>query len=301
MVKVDPKLKSDSASSFDSRNLTEVSETWPIRDQELLDMYVKEAMHFSPIILEDLEKLTASSLIKEVGSGIGMLSLLVGDKDFQVVSFEPESAGFSIMKKFRSALISVWLGAGKSRVEWIDQRYSAPTSNAGMADFIFAVNVIEHAPLWRELIAEIIESEKPDARLRLIYPNYIYPYEPHFQIPTLFSKRITRWAMAKRIEASAITDPGAFWDDLSWPTGGQIARQCRKIGYDCSFSRRALLSYLERFQHDESFRERKGKLFTVGVKVFFPLLTHLMNWIPGRYLPVIDVTISRRQIINPRN
>ena len=294
MDKVDPKLESDSALPFHPCNLTEVTDSWPIRDQELLGMYVKEAMHFSTIILEDLEKLTTSSLIKEVGSGIGMLSLLVGDKDFQVVSFEPESAGFSIMKKFRSALTSVWLGTGRARVEWIDHQYSAPTSSTDMADFIFAINVVEHAPLWRELITEIVESEKPDARLRLIYPNYIYPYEPHFQIPTLFSKRVTRHAMAKRIEASAITDPSAFWDDLSWPTGGQVAKHCRKNGYDCSFSRQALLSYLERFQHDESFRERKGKLFTAAVKAFFPLLTHLVNWIPGRYLPVIDVTISRR-------
>jgi hypothetical protein len=54
------------------------------------------------------------------------------------------------------------------------------------------------------------------------------------------------------------------------------------------------LSYFERFQYDESFRERKGKSFTLGVKAFFPILTRLVNWIPGRYLPVIDVTISRR-------
>lgn len=287
-------MKSVSVSPFHPSSLTEVTGSWPSRDQELLDMYVKEALHFSTIILEDLEKLAASSLIKEVGSGIGMLSLLVGDRDFRVVSYEPESAGFSIMKKFRSALTSVWLGNGGTRVEWIDQHYSAPTSSTDMADFIFAVNVVEHVPLWRELITEIIESEKPEARLRLIYPNYIYPYEPHFQIPTLFSKRATRRVMAKRIEESAITDPSIFWDDLSWPTGGQIAKHCRKNGYDCSFSRQALLGYLERFQDDESFRERKGKLFTVGVKMFFPLLTHLVNWIPGRYLPVIDVTISRR-------
>lgn len=288
-------MNSDTFDAFDSQNLAEITSTWPIREKELLSMYVNEAMHFSPVILRDVEKLPKSSLIKEVGSGIGMLSILVADRDFRVISFEPESAGFSIMKKIRSAVTSSWLGTGNSRVEWIDDHYSAPTTSADLADFIFAVNVVEHVPLWRELISNIIESEKPDSRLRLIFPNYIYPYEPHFQIPTLFNKRVTRRVMRTRIVKSNIANPDAFWDDLSWPTGGQVKNLSREMGYECAFSQRAFLSYLERFQNDESFRERKGKLFTFIIKLVFPLINHLANRMPGRYLPVIDVTIYRRK------
>lgn len=288
-------MSSDTFDAFDSQNLADITNTWPIREKELLTMYVNEAMHFSPVILRDVEKLPKSSLIKEVGSGIGMLSILVADRDFRVISFEPESAGFSIMKKIRSAVVSSWLGTGTSRVEWIDRHYSAPTTSADLADFIFAVNVVEHVPLWRELISNIIDSEKPDSQLRLIFPNYIYPYEPHFQIPTLFSKRVTRRVMHTRIVKSTIADPDAFWDDLSWLTGGQVKNLCREMGYECAFSHQAFSSYLERFQYDESFRERKGKLFTLVIRSVFPLITSLANWIPGRYLPVIDVTISRRK------
>lgn len=293
-IELDLKVKGDFVAPFEPLNLIGMIKSWPIRDQEFLDMYVNEAMHFFPVIAKDLEKLTQKSLIKEVGSGIGMLSMLVADRDFRVVSFEPESAGFSIMKKFRSAVSSVWLGTGNLRVEWIDQNYSAPTSSADLADYIFAVNVIEHVPQWSELIVSIIDSEKSGAKLRLIFPNYIYPYEPHFQIPTLFNKRLTKRVMAKRILKSRITDPNAFWNDLSWPTGGQVAKHCREMEYDYSFSHQAVSSYFERFLHDEAFRDRKGKLFTIGVRTVFPVLTHLVNWIPGKYLPVIDVTISRR-------
>ncbi len=172
-------------------------------------------------------------------------------------------------------------------------KYSASTSATGQAEFVFAVNVTEHVPRWRELITEVIESEKPDVKLRLIFPNYIYPYEPHFQIPTLFNKRLTKWVMSKKIKNSSITDPISFWEDLSWPTGSQVKKHCQEMGYGCSFSNEAFSSYLERFQEDESFRKRKGRLFTIIVRMVLPVLTYFTNWIPSKFLPVIDVTITR--------
>jgi len=285
--------ENESDIGLDADCLSELTSDWTDTDQELLTMYVSEAVNFFPVISTDLDTLNTDSVVKEIGSGIGLLSLFIANKGFRVISFEPESSGFSLMKRFQSAIRSSWLGNGNQSVEWLDRNYSPPVSSANQADFVFAVNVLEHVPHWRELVAEIIDSERPNTELRLIFPNYIYPYEPHFQFPTLFSKRLTRRVMSKKIKNSPITDPISFWEDLSWPTGSQVAHWCKDMGYDCRFSREAFSSYLERFQQDESFRERKGKLFTVGVSTILPILTFLTSHMPSRYLPVIDVTVSR--------
>jgi len=293
----DVESENESDVTFDANRLSELTSDWTGADQGLLNIYVSEAVNFFPVISTDVDILNTGSVVKEIGCGIGLLSLLVANKGFRVISFEPESAGFSLMKRFQSAVRSAWSGGDQS-VEWLDRKYSPPLSSADQADFIFAVNVLEHVPQWRELVAEIIESEKPGAKLRLIFPNYIYPYEPHFQIPTLFNKRLTRLVMSKKLTNSTfgntpITDPLLFWEDLSWPTGSQVAKYCREMGYECTFSHKAFSSYLVRFQEDESFRERKGKLFTMGASIILPILTLLTSQMPYKYLPVIDITVTR--------
>jgi len=277
---------------LDIDRLNEITREWPLAERQLLDIYVSEASTFFPVISTDLENLGRNSIVKEVGSGIGLLTLLVAEQGFRVFSFEPESAGFSLMTQFQSTVRSVWC-RGPVSVEWIDEKYTASTSATGRADFIFAVNVIEHVPDWQVLVNEIVLSEKPDLKLRLIFPNYLYPYEPHFQIPTLFNKRLTKFVISKKIKNSWIIDPISFWEDLSWPTGSQVKKHCKEMGYGCSFSNEAFSSYLKRFQVDRSFRERKGRIFTGFVKVFLPALSYFANWLPGRFLPVIDVTITR--------
>jgi len=285
-------LGNESHISFDIDYLNELTSDWTNADQELLNVYVNEAVHFFPVISKDLQALNTNSVVKEIGSGIGLLSLFTANKGFRVISFEAESAGFTLMKRFQTSIRSSWRGGGES-VKWLDRKYSPPTVGSDKADFVFAVNVLEHVPQWRDLVAEIIESEKPVTELRLIFPNYIYPYEPHFQIPTLFSKRLTRRVMSKQIKNAAITDPISFWDDLSWPTGSQVAKYCKDKGYECRFSREAFSSYLERIQSDDSFRERKGRAFTAAVSTILPILTFLTNQMPSRYLPIIDITVKR--------
>lgn len=284
--------ESESNIGFDVNCLNELISDWKETDQSLFRLYVGEALSFFPLISTDLETLNSTSVIKEIGSGIGLLSLLVADRGFRVISFEPESAGFSLMKRFQSAIDSSWSGEDQ-RVEWHDTKYSPPSVTSDQADFIFAVNVLEHVAEWRELVAEILDSEKTSAKLRLIFPNYTYPYEPHFHIPTLFNKRLTRRVMSKQIRNSSIADPISFWEDLSWPTGRQLSQYCQDKDYKCRFADEAFVGYLNRIKNDESFRERKGKFFTGIALVLLPVLTWFAGKLPKSYLPVIDVTITK--------
>jgi SAM-dependent methyltransferase len=279
-------------SPLNTDSLEHEMQFWSIQDCELFTVYVNETLKFFPLISSDLVDLPSQSTIKEIGSGIGLLSLLVAQRGYNVVAFEPESAGFSLMRQFHSTVRSAWRH-GPVSVSWFDSEYPA-AGDQERADFVYAVNVIEHVPQWRDLVSNILIREKPHMKLRLIFPNYVYPYEPHFQSPTLFSKRLTKSIMSRKFRNTWIRDPEQFWEDLSWPTGTQIMKHCENMGYSCAFSNEAFLSYLERSQNDESFRQRKGKIFNGLVRVVFPILTSFSNWIPKRFLPVIDVTITKK-------
>ncbi len=72
-------IDADSGNSLnlplDADRLNEVTSEWAIAERQLLDIYVNEALNFFPVISTDLDRINPNSIVKEVGSGIGLLSL----------------------------------------------------------------------------------------------------------------------------------------------------------------------------------------------------------------------------------
>jgi len=275
---------------LDLQKLQSVTDEWSVEERDLLDTYINEAVNFFSVLQEDLQSLSKGATVKEIGSGIGLLSLLVFNQGFRVISFEPASAGFSLMHKFRNSILTSWKGRRDS-VEWVSGKYSPPKSKSEKAVYTFAVNVLEHVQNWRNLLTEVVSNEGEGAQFRIIFPNYAYPYEPHFNIPTAFNKQLTRLIFSKQIKGSSLNDPQTFWNDLSWPTGTQLARFASESGYECSFSPEATRSYLDRVASDETFQRRKGAMTIEVLSRSLPTLHRLSGWIPPRSLPVIDAKI----------
>lgn len=182
-----------------------------------LRTYISEAKFFKKLVLTDTSKLRQGSYLIEVGSGIGLLSLHLASIGFEVTAFEPQSSGFNQMNAMRSLISDNWKPT-VPQVEFREESLNQATQLKKLADYIFAINVIEHVHDYESLISHAINAKTPEATMRIVCPNYSIPYEPHFNIPIIFTKRITKIILGRKIKRSRIPNSEEFWNDLSWPT-----------------------------------------------------------------------------------
>ena len=72
--------------------------------------YVNEALFFNSVLDDDFSNIKHPAGILEVGAGIGLLSMLIALRGFEVVAYEPESDGFDLMESIRQTLSDCWTG-----------------------------------------------------------------------------------------------------------------------------------------------------------------------------------------------
>jgi len=261
--------------------------------QEPLKTYISEAQFFAKVVTPDLSRLSPGSQIIEIGSGIGLLALFLSSKGFAVTAFEPQSSGFNQMNEMRREIVTNWKPVTPT-VEFREALLDESTKLNKLADYIFAINVIEHVPNFVGLIANGIRAKTDDAIFRLVCPNYTIPYEPHFNIPIIFSKKITKFIFRQKISSSSIPNNEEFWNDLSWPTQRGLKKSLKSIGWEVTFSHDATNEYLKRALSDPAFIDRKGKV--VG-RLFelISLLAKIVRFVPPAFLPIIDCRISTKK------
>jgi 2-polyprenyl-3-methyl-5-hydroxy-6-metoxy-1,4-benzoquinol methylase len=262
------------------------------REQRDFKIFISEAHFFHEILLTDLSQLKSGSRVIEVGSGIGLLSLLIGSLGLHVDSYEPASSGFGNMAKFRALVLRCW--DGPTNVSWFESALPREfDSSTPRADYLVAVHVLEHVPQPLQLILSSMSWTKFDGQARFILPNYAFPYEPHFGFPTLGRKSWTYRLWRRKIEASSISDAQEFWEELSWPTLHHIRNGLNSQGVDAEFSREVSQRYTDRLVADEVFRRRMRVSRTVAVH-FSRLLRQLIGMLPVSIVPIIDLRIRHR-------
>ena len=232
--------------------------------------------------------------------------MLVAERGFRVTSFEPELSGFKEMGVLRRIVQASWAGT-PPEVHWIEDVARADSRPQYMrADFAYSINVLEHVDDIPEFVKGALAQVKPGGTLRLIFPNYIYPYESHFNMPTLFSKQLTERLLGRLIlrqgrrDAEARLDAVALWDGLSWPTGTGVDRALRDLNVSINFSRSTTLAYVYRALHDQAFQARKGSWLMRGTRAASPLALALFRLISPRWLPVLDLAV-RSQVSLPED
>jgi len=255
-----------------------------------LRTYISEARFFKNLILTDVSKLSRGGYLIEVGSGIGLLSLHLASLGFEVTAFEPQSSGFNHMNEMRSLISENWMPP-VPQVEFREAILEQETKLDKNADYIFAINVIEHVHDYEDLITQAVKAKTPTATLRIICPNYSIPYEPHFNIPIIFTKIFTKFIFGHKIRGSKIPNSEEFWDDLSWPTQRGLRNMLKSKGWNVEFSRDATHAYLNRVLADSDFIIRKGLI----VGSLFKVISHLpkvIRFVPYSLLPIIDCRIT---------
>ena len=274
---------------FDSAELL-IGDLIPPEIIDPLRTYISEAKFFKNIVTPDVANLISGRYVIEVGSGIGLLSLHLASLGFEVTAFEPQSSGFNQMNAMRSLISENWKPSAP-QVEFREASLNQTTQLEKLADYIFAINVIEHVHNFEELITHAVKAKTPEATMRIVCPNYSIPYEPHFNIPIIFTKRITKFVFGHKIHNSKIPDSDEFWGDLSWPTQKKLKKILKSKGWNVEFSRDATHEYLNRAFSDSDFIVRKGRIIGSLFKLT-SVLAKIVRFVPHAYLPVIDCRIS---------
>ena len=280
---------------FDSAELL-IGDLIPPEIIDPLRTYISEAKFFKNIVAPDVANLISGSYVIEVGSGIGLLSLHLASLGFEVTAFEPQSSGFNQMNAMRSLISENWKPSAP-QVEFREASLNQTTQLEKLADYIFAINVIEHVHNFEELITHAVKAKTPEATMRIVCPNYSIPYEPHFNIPIIFTKRITKFVFGHKIHNSKIPDSDEFWGDLSWPTQKKLKKILKSKGWNVEFSRDATHEYLNRAFSDSDFIVRKGRIIGSLFKLT-SVLVKIVRFVPLAYLPVIDCRISNAKQTN---
>ena len=259
--------------------------------RQLLKTYTSEAEFFEKVLEPDLLNMSSGSHLVEVGSGIGLLAMNLAAKGFEVTAFEPQASGFTDMNKMRNHITTNWSGV-MPQINFRDTSINSATRLDRSADYIFAINVIEHVPDYKALIADALKMKTSKGVMRIICPNYAIPYEPHLELPVIFNKSLTWRIFKRRILNSPMDNPREFWQDLSWPSQRRLKKTFVELNVKVKFSRDATNFYINRALSDTTFLDRKGRIIGTLIKVFAFGAKHLTRFIPIALIPIIDCRIT---------
>lgn len=264
-----------------------------------LDVYAGEARFGRSYIARDLQRLPSSAIILEVGAGALLLSCQLVLEGFHVTALEPIGCGFSHFALLQKLVLEM-ASIHKCRPQLLDQG-AETLSERSRFDYAFSVNVMEHVADVARTIANVGTSLKPGAIYRFTCPNYLFPYEPHFNSPTLFSKKLTEWLLGKRLFAHPnLSDPEGTWASLNWISVLQIRRAIRlQPELRVDFNTDMLASTFVRVAVDSNFGARRSKWMRTGIQAIVRLKIHkLTQFIPAVAQPIIDCSITRISMIH---
>lgn len=147
----------------------------------LFQIYADEARFGRSYIDDDLHPLAQNHCVLEVGAGAMLLSCQLVREGFNVTALEPTGDGFSHFSHMRDLVLSC--------ADQLDCRPSIielPAEDLSISahfSFAFSINVMEHVDDIQRAISNVGQSLKPGGKYRFTCPNYLFPYEPHFNIP----------------------------------------------------------------------------------------------------------------------
>lgn len=261
---------------------------------EIFDIYAGEARFGRWFIKNELECLPNGSYVLEIGAGSLILSCQLAREGYAVTALEPIGDGFSHFSRLRSLVLDKASQSGH-----VPRQVSLPAEqlvDRCQYDFAFSINVMEHVENIGQVLRRVADALRPGGLYRFTCPNYLFPYEPHFNIPTLFSKRLTECCFRQGIHNNRnIPDPSGTWRSLNWITVPAILAVVRNLpGGKVSFRRDLLATMIARAVHDPIFSARRSlwlrKILGIVVKLGLHRLTVV---IPARLQPVIDCTLMR--------
>ncbi len=260
----------------------------------LFDTYAAEALFGRRYIDSDLECLRRGARVLEVGAGSLLLSCQLMREGFEVTALEPIGDGFSHFDQMRQMVLDKARSLGCCPA--ILDRPAEEFAVVNRFDYAFSVNVMEHVNDVARVLEAVGKGLNVGASYRFTCPNYLFPYEPHFNIPTLFSKRLTEKLLRRKIFGShRVPDPSGTWKSLNWINVVQVGRYVRRLsGFTMTFNRSMLVSTLERIASDPDFAGRRSPAMRSLLLVLVRLrMHHLFRLVPAVFQPIMDCRVEK--------
>jgi 2-polyprenyl-3-methyl-5-hydroxy-6-metoxy-1,4-benzoquinol methylase len=262
--------------------------------QEYFDIYANEAIFGLSIIKDDVSVLPHEATVLEVGAGALLLSGYLASLGLRVYALEPIAAGFSHFHELQSAVVKHYKNLGlqfrliKSTIEefFDPERF----------DYIFSINVFEHIHDVEQALANAYLSLKHRGTLRIYCPNYHFPYEPHFNIPTLINKKLTEYFFRNLIAASLrMPQPKETWEGLNWINASRVNKFLHgRFGNRPIFNRLATYRVIVRVVNDSQFSKRRPEWATWFLWLVNRAgLLNLFKLCPVKFSPVMDFRLER--------
>jgi SAM-dependent methyltransferase len=264
---------------------------------DLFDLYAAEARFGRSYIAADLAALAPGARVLEIGAGSLLLSCQLVREGFQVTALEPTGEGFSHFDRMRAIVRAC--AEDQACCPRLLEVPAEELSEPDRYDFAFSVNVMEHVKDPARVLASVGASLRAGARYRFTCPNYLFPYEPHFNIPTLWSKGLTGKLLWGRIAGcQRVTDPEGTWASLNWITVPQVRRCVRRLeGLRVAFDRRLLVATLERVLSDRDFTARRSPALRKVIGVLVRSRLHrLFGLVPAALQPLMDCSVEKLQL-----
>jgi SAM-dependent methyltransferase len=263
---------------------------------ELIDLfltYQNEALAARRFLESSLIELNPGVEILEVGGGILALAIQLASEGFKVTTVEPIGEGFAeisyIMNIFteiatkedlRFNLIKVPIEECK-----FDQKF----------DFIFSINVMEHLKDPYAVINQLKENLNLAGKYRFFCPNYDFPYEPHFQKWMFLRKNHAFFLPPSRAKSKriSVSEWQGVYGSLNFITFEKLKSFFSQSNIQYEVNANALRDIARRSESDKELQNRH-KLLSCAIKFLFnSRLIRIINLLPLRNWPIIDVSIFR--------
>lgn len=277
---------------FDRIELEVAQKTEFAVEKDVWMTYLQEARWGWELIASLIHTLPPNSSILEIGAGPQILSLQIATLNHSVTCLEPSTEEFSFMLTM-GKYVKNWAeksGVNYNLLEIKGEEFSQPN----FFDFAFSINVMEHVESIETVLDNVVDSLKSGGTYYFICPNYTFPFEPHFRSFTLINKKLTE-LLVKRfaISKSNVEKPELLWRSLNWINWKQIDRWAQsRDDLQIKYEKSAVKFYLERSRKDSVFIKRHPLLST-GVSKFHALVALVLNIMPKRFIPILEVTITR--------
>lgn len=263
--------------------------------ERLLEIFAQEARVGREWLTPSLNRLAPGAAILEVGAGLMLLSCQLAKEGFRVSALEPVGEGFSSFSGLQKLVLAYAEKRGIApdvlpvAVERLDQE--------SKFDFAYSINVMEHVGNFEQALERIGRAIRPGSEYRFTCANYLFPYEPHFNIPILFSKSLTEKLFRRRIYGNTrVGDAAGVWKSLNWISVPKVVRAVRNLkDVSVHFDRSMLEAVLLRTVGDREFSARRSPFVRTLAKGAVGLGLHrLVKWIPPFLQPVMDCSMKRR-------
>jgi 2-polyprenyl-3-methyl-5-hydroxy-6-metoxy-1,4-benzoquinol methylase len=262
--------------------------------QDIFEAYAAEAKFGRLFVEEDLQQLPVGASILEIGAGSMILSCQLAREGYTVTALEPTGEGFSHFSRLRLLVLEQAKKLGYSPRLLLHPAEELADKNE--YDFAFSINVMEHVGNVEQTMERVMESLRPMGVYHFTCPNYLFPYEPHFNIPTLFSKRLTELFLKHHIfNNQKMSDPEGAWRSLNWITVPQLLRITRRHQhFSMYFDKSMLGETLARVTMDSEFASRRATWMRLLIRGMVRMRIHrLALYFPAWIQPIIDCSVTK--------